>query len=176
VWGRNIRVVIVPSILACAFLGTSIYLNSPAHLHLLSLAMWIYIGSGIRQASSVGYILSLTSLTASITVNALVTGLIVFKIFEVFRAAKNNITSDEKSLGVTNGTKFLSIIFIIIESGMALFTIQLARLVIIASGTSTKAENDAFTLIVCIHEMVNVIISLVIVTLYFTDNVNLTRA
>ena len=47
--------------------------------------------------------LNLTSLTTSMTVNVLATGLIVFRILKVFREVKDNTTSDEKSLGVTGG-------------------------------------------------------------------------
>ena len=120
-----------------------------------------------------GYLLALASFTASMTVNALVTGLIVFRIFKVFREVKDVTTSDEKSLGVTHtgGRKLRSVIFIIIESGMALFAIQLARLVIYATRLGTDAEEDIYVLILSIHEMVNVVISSVIVALYSTDNV-----
>jgi hypothetical protein len=104
--------------------------------------------------------LTLASFTASMTVNALVTGLIVFKIFKVFREVKSITTSNEISLGVTHagGRKLRSIIFIIIESGMALFAIQLARLVIGATRLGTNAEEDIYSLIIGIHEMVNVVI------------------
>ena len=102
-------------------------------------------------------ILTLASLTASMIVNALVTGLIVFKILMVICEVKS-ITSNEKSLVVTGGRRFRSIIFIIIESGMALFAIQLARLIIAATGQSTDAERDIFTLTASIHEMLNVVI------------------
>jgi hypothetical protein len=105
------------------------------------------------------------------TVNALVTGLIVFRIFKVFREVKGVTTSNEKSLGITGGRKLRSIIFIIIESGMTLFAIQLVRLVITATGPKTNAEQDIYNLIIGMHEMLNVVISSVIVTLYSTDNV-----
>jgi hypothetical protein len=121
------------------------------------------LGQGRIYLTYWGNILVLTSLTASMTVNALVTGLIVFKIFRVFRQVKYTTSSDMKSLGVTGGRKLCSIIFVIIESGMALFVIQLARLAITATWILTDAESDAFTLItVGIHEMLNVIISSVI--------------
>ena len=65
-------------------------------------------------------------------VNALVTGLIVFKILKVFLEVR--ATSVEQTLGSllnsTGGPKLRHITFIIIESGMALFAIQLARVVI----------------------------------------------
>ena len=139
--------------------------------------MWIvascpyFIVQGTIEAATWSNILILTSLAASMTVNALVTSLIVFRIFKVFREVKNVTTSNEKSLGITGGTKLRSIIFIIIESGMALFAIQLARLVIGATGLVTDTEEDIYQLISCTHEMLNVVISSVIVTLYSTDNV-----
>jgi hypothetical protein len=108
-----------------------------------------------------GNILSLTSVTASMTVNALVTGLIVLRIFKVFQVSSVT-TSDETSLGITGGRQLRSIIFIIIESGMALFAIQLTRLVLSFVQSPGNYENDAFDLIVGIHEMVNVIISSII--------------
>ena len=88
-------------------------------------------------------------------------GLIVFRIFKVFHEVKD----------VTGVRKLRSIIFIIIGSGMALFAIQLARLVIAATGQGTDAEEDIYTLVAGIHEMLNVVISSAIVALYSTDNV-----
>jgi hypothetical protein len=118
-----------------------------------------------------GLRLALASLITSMTVNALVTGLIVFKIFKVFRKVKSVTTLEDKSWGITqaDGNRLRSVTFIIIESGMALFAIQLARVVTSALVTvlesSASATFYAFELIVAIHEMVNVIISTVIVTL-----------
>ena len=132
-----------------------------------------FISQGEINTSTWGSILALASFTTSMTVNALVTGLIVFRIFKVFREVKDATTSNKISLGVTHagGRKLRSIIFIIIESGMALFAIQLARLVTFATGLGTDAEVDVYELIIGIHEMLNVIISSVIVALYSTDNV-----
>ena len=90
-------------------------------------------------------------------VNALVTGLIVFKILKVFREVK--IASDSGSSPALNegsGSKLKSVIFVLIESGMALFSIQLARFVVIILWSSTPAY-DVYPLI-AIHEMLNVII------------------
>jgi hypothetical protein len=116
-------------------------------------------GQDIEVTTEWGNILALTGLTTTMTVNALVTSLIVFKIFKVFREVKSVTTSMETSLGVTGGRKLHSIIFIIIESGMALFAIQLARLLFSLPELSTTAENDTAQLIIGIHEMLNVIIS-----------------
>ena len=71
-----------------------------------------------------------TSLAATMAVNGMVTGLIVFRILKVFLEVKAATTSVERSLDSTGGTKFRHIIFVIIESGMMLFVVQLARLVL----------------------------------------------
>ena len=106
----------------------------------------------------------LTGLATSMAVNALVTGLIVFKILKVFLEFKP--TSVERTLGSlssTGGSKLRHIIFIIIESGMALFAIQLVRVVLsivnLQTG-STKFVGPVIGIefVIGIHEMLNVII------------------
>jgi hypothetical protein len=127
--------------------------------------MWIvsgcpfFIVQGQVYTTTWSNVLAMTGLAASMTVNALITGLIVFRIFKVFHEVKD----------VTGRKKLYSIIFIIIESGMALFAIQLARLVIAATEERTNAECNIYLLIGCIHKMLNVVISSVTATLYFTD-------
>ena len=91
------------------------------------------------------------------TVNALVTGLIVFKIFKAFQEVKTR-TADDQMLGVTGGSTLRRVISIIIESGMALFSIQLARLVV--TNRTTDTSTDAYSLIAPIHEMLNVIMTI----------------
>ena len=95
-------------------------------------------------------------------VNALMTGLIVFKILMVFLEVK--ATSVEQMLGSTESggnTKLRHIIFIIIESGMALFAIQLVRVVItslmkLQAGKMPPSTSIALNVIIVIHEMLNV--------------------
>ena len=110
----------------------------------------------------------LTSLILSLVVNALATGLIVFKIFIVYQKVKP--TSKEKNLGATGGRNLLSIMFIIIESGMALFSMQLVRLVLyLMSSESAIMQGYAITL--GIDQMVHVIITIRLLKLsYFTDS------
>ena len=138
-----------------------------------------YIGQGAFQSTLWGVALALASLIASMTVNALATGLIVFRIFKVFCEVKDITISDEKSLGFTGGRKLRSVIFVIIESGMALLLIQVARVVLVISNISWTNENlawqDTYDLIISIHEMLNVITSSVLAVLCFTDNVDLAR-
>ena len=90
----------------------------------------------------------------SMAVNALVTGLIVFKILKVFLQVRPN--SVERGLGSTGGSKLRHIIFVIIESGMALFAIQLLRLVffILPMDWTVTASDYADV----INDMFNVII------------------
>ena len=116
-------------------------------------------------------------------VNAVVTGLIVFKILKVFLEVK--ATSVEQTLGSlssTGGPKLRHIIFIIIESGMALFAIQLARVVILSvtefqTGPASPSLINASAIVISIHQMLNVIIRSVHLYLYcFTDDIYLVRA
>ena len=98
-------------------------------------------------------------------VNTLVTALIVFKILKVFLEVK--ATSVERTLGSlssTGGPKLQHILFIIIESGMALFAVQLVRVVIISlvelqAGPTPPSLITASNVVIVIHEMLNVIIS-----------------
>ena len=116
-----------------------------------------------------GNTLTATGLALSMTVNALVTGLIVFKIFKVFRAVKTSVADGQIQVsGVTTsgGSTFRRVIFILIESGMALFSIQSARLVTVIMVNMNAARN-AQRLIVPIHQMLNVVIRSVIVTLSY---------
>ena len=115
-------------------------------------------------------------------VNALVTGLIVFKILEVFLEVKRlqpEATSIERtlsSLSSTGGTKLRQIIIIIIESGMALFAIQLVRVVItslyeLQGGQISPGLLFGFELASIIHEMLNVVATSVHFYFYFTDDI-----
>ena len=102
-------------------------------------------------------------------VNALVTGLIVFKIHKVFLQVKQvnpEATSVERtldSLSSTGGTKLRQIIFIIIESGMALFAIQLVRFVLNSLTVFQVAPQTPLgltfliDLVIVVNDMLNVI-------------------
>ena len=100
----------------------------------------------------------ITGLAASMAVNALMTGMIVFRIL---KATGVQPTSIERTLGSTEGNKFRHIMFIIIESGMALFVIQLVR--IVSAFISVSAEqlphfHAAQDFVIAINQMLNVII------------------
>ena len=100
------RVIIVPSILAFAYLGPLICLDSITDIDLLPPVMWMaalsssYIGQGDIEQTVWGNRVILTCLVASMTVNALVTGLIVFRIFKVFRhcETRGGVKSDLNSI------------------------------------------------------------------------------
>jgi hypothetical protein len=94
-------------------------------------------------------------------VNALVTGLIVFRILKVFLVVKTTsiVTSVDSrgNLGSTRGgRKLQQIIFVIIESAMVLFAIQLVRVVF--SFSSSSAIFNATDFIIVVQQMLNVII------------------
>ena len=125
--------------------------------------MSIIIENGEASITLWGVTLALTGLIASMVVNALVTGLIVFKILKVLLEV-NKATSVDRALGSLSsagGPKFRHIIFIIIESGMALFAIQLVRVVItslVQLQPTAQMPLIAFNFVVVIHQTLNVII------------------
>jgi hypothetical protein len=127
--------------------------------------------------SSWGIPILLTSFILSIAVNTLVTGLIVFRIHRVFLEIKAATTSVELTLGTTGGTKLRNVMFIIIESGMALLVVQLARVVIAYLQVQSVGVTFASDLTVVINEMFNVIIRAVHFYFFcFTDIIYLARA
>ena len=81
--------------------------------------------------------LFITGLAASMAVNSLMTAMIVFRIL---KATGVKPTSVERTLGSYGGNKFRHIMFIIIESGMALFVIQLVRVVLGLISVPVKQE------------------------------------
>ena len=107
--------------------------------------------------------MDLTGLVLSMAVNALVTGLIVFKILRVF--LKVNPIMVELTLDSTGGTKLRHVIFIIIESGMLLLAIQVIRLVF--SILPMEWTVDVLEYVVGINEMLNVIIRSVYFCFFF---------
>jgi len=119
VWGYSVYVVIVPAFLAFAGLALWIALSTAISIvqHQFYVANW---GEAMEEAC----------LGLSMTVNALVTGLIVFRIIKVFQQVKTPCTVDGQILGVAGGGTLRRLIFVIIESGMVLFSTQLFQLVV----------------------------------------------
>ena len=126
-------------------------------------ATWIAeaFSGNIDNTNSISYwpnTVAITGFAASMAVNALMTGMIVFRIL---KATGVKPTSVERILGSTEGNKFRHIMFIIIESGMALFVIQLVRVVL--GFISVPVEQYPFLcaaqdFVIVINEMLNVII------------------
>ena len=101
----------------------------------------------------------MTGLGISLIVNAAVTGLIVFRILKVYNEVKPIFEHRTLGNGGPAGARLRSIMLIIIESGMAMFTIQLTRVVL------TIFQNETFYISAGINKIFNVIIqSLVIST------------
>ena len=138
-------------------------------MNLSPLATWLAANGATRVVNNEvlsqpwGYTLSQTGFAASMVVNALVTGLIVFKILKVFLSVKaTSVEQTFGSLSSTGGPKLRHIIFIIIESVMALFAIQLVRVVIASlfelHGDATSASLIvAYDFVLAIHPALNVI-------------------
>ena len=126
----------------------------------------------------------MTAFTTSMAVNTLVTGLIVFRILKVFLEV-NRIkpTSVERNLGslATRGTKLRHVMFVIIESNMALFAMQLVCVVLESIPQSAVQFMTAFEAAKgftnAIIQMINVII-IKSVHFYFcfADKIYLARA
>jgi hypothetical protein len=114
---------------------------------------------GQLVVTSWGVTMIITSFTLSMAVNTLVTGLIVFKILKVFLEVKAVTTSVERTLGTTGGTKLRHVIFIMIESGMALLAVQVARFVLFNLPTESVPVTFAYDIFIFINEMFNVIIT-----------------
>ena len=184
VWGYNIHVVIVPSILAFAVFGPSTYLRYyySQKFNWLLLVIWVVeatsplyhaheIPSHVWQPMTV-----VARFALPIIVNVLVTSLIILKLFVVLRTVK--ATSDEQILGTTGGSTLRHIIFILIESGMMLLSIQFVQLVLfsVVGRTSNMVAFNLDILISGIYQMLNVsIVGLYISTSYFADNMGLDR-
>ena len=110
-------------------------------------------------------------------VNTLVTGMIVFSIL---KATGVRPTSIERTLGSTGGNKFRHIMFIIIESGMALLAIQVVRVVL--GFITAPVEQELFLeaaqgITIVINQMLNVIIirSVHLSFFWFFDKIYLNR-
>jgi hypothetical protein len=172
VWGQIISVVIIPSFLAITYLGQSIDSHLISRLQFIAgpLATWLAAAGatsfvqGQLVVTSWGGPMDITSFTLSIVVNTLVTGLIVFKILKVFlkvKAVSTSTTSDsdERTLDTTGGSKLRHVIFIIIESGMALLAVQLTRVILyILPVQLESAAGVTYIIFIGINQMCNVII------------------
>ncbi|KAF8814576.1 hypothetical protein BYT27DRAFT_7206018, partial [Phlegmacium glaucopus] len=118
IWGCNVRVIVIPSILSLAFLATWSAVNGTFNI----------VPDEHRNVTYSGYAVTLTSLAISMVVNGIVTGLIVLRIFKVYWEIRP--TFEDQTLGIGTKDKIRSIISIIIESGMAMFTIQTITVVV----------------------------------------------
>ena len=86
--------------------------------------------------------------------NAAVTTLIVLRILQVYREVKSAF--EDQALGSIAGVgvKLRSLIFIIIESGMLMFTVQLIRVIL----DVLQIDFNSITFITAINQQLNVTI------------------
>ena len=144
--------------------------------------MSVFGGDNINDVASYWpNTLFIIGLAASMAVNTLVTGMIVFRILKVM-GVRPSVTSVERTLGLTGGNKFRHIMFIIIESGMALFAIQLVRVVLAFIPVTAEQEpffRAASDFVIVINQMLNVIIIRFVHFCFFCfadDDIYLARA
>jgi hypothetical protein len=150
VWGRDIRVLIIPSILAITCIAT----------WLAERGALISYEKGEFLIAPWGITMILTSLAASMAVNTLVTGLIVYKILRLKMFMEYKPTLIERTLDSAGGIKLQYIVFIIIESGMMLFAIQLIRIVLTSLVDVAPVETElnllgGLIIVMGIHQMLN---------------------
>jgi hypothetical protein len=104
--------------------------------------------------------MGVTAIILSMIVNALATGLIVYRILKVYREVKPTLTLGEQPLGNSGGVnlKYRNVLSIIIESGMTLFCVQLVRVVLIVyfEVTGSGVSLNALQIIIGIQEILNV--------------------
>ncbi|KAF8811915.1 hypothetical protein BYT27DRAFT_7183398 [Phlegmacium glaucopus] len=162
VWGCNIRVIAIPSILALAFLATWLAVN----------ALFYIIPNKGPTVTYSAYTLTLTSLAISLAVNGVVTGLIVLRILKVYWEIRP--TFEDQTLGTIGGTKgqTQSIMFIMIESGMVMFTVQSVAVVLYI------LQLDALSIVVRINQMFygitpTIILARVLMGLSFCDETSM---
>ena len=112
--------------------------------------------------------------TKQVTSDRNATGMIVFRIL---KATVVNPTSVERTLISTEGNKFRYIMFIIIESGMALFAVQWVRIVLEFIPVLTHFLKAAEDIDIVIYQMLDVIIikSVHFYFFRFADDIYLTR-
>ena len=107
-------------------------------------------------------------------VNTLVTGLIVFRILKVFLEV--NAISVEQTLDSAGDNKLRQVIFIIIESGMALFVAQLVCVVLsilAVQEVPDPVNSYYYELVTGIHQMFNVIIKICFISTCFVLLINI---
>ena len=109
---------------------------------------------------------TITALAASMVVNVLVTGLMLFKILDVV------LNSQAHSVDQTSGIGPWGIISVISQSSMALFAIQLIRIVIsslmdLQAGQPSPRLQNALELVTRTHQILNVIITSVLFSTSF---------
>ncbi|KAF8804520.1 hypothetical protein BYT27DRAFT_7340124 [Phlegmacium glaucopus] len=140
VWGYNTYVVIIPAILIFAFLPIW-----------LSIVGSVYIANNQLATAKQDWAYKVvpTCLGMSLTVNALVTGLIAFRIVKVYCQVKPILYG--KMLGTSSECRLRSIVFIVIESAMVLFAFQVVW--VVCTIVKADAASDVINVIVGTHQM-----------------------
>lgn len=137
-WDRKLAVVIIPSILLLISLGTLLGLLQTVHLLTqpegtsLSLVIWLAaIWPHVDTNAPQWYTpIGILSFTLSLTVNAIFTGLLVYKISKTSLAFRS-----------THARAYTPLISILIESGLIFFVAQLIWIVCFSLPATTNASS-----------------------------------
>ena len=135
--GQNI-LVIIPLLLVITYLRQLICLHLISQFQLIASS---YLATSavfkffwLKIIRTTGFLLEhiyIYNYAMAMAVNALVMGLIVFRILRVFLEVKGTSCSVERTSDSIGGTALRHIIFVIIESGMALFASQLVHAILV---------------------------------------------
>jgi hypothetical protein len=149
VWNRKLSVVVVPSILALISLGKSKICLQTVSLRLTQVEGGILTVVGEMATppqdaggwfTPIGFPIGLASLSVSLALNAILTGLLVFKI------AKASLVLRHSHARVMPDITYL--ISIIVESGLVLFMAQLVLLLCFSTeGTAFNVTSGAIGMI-----------------------------
>ena len=126
----------------------------PLGTWLATIVEYYYIVWQGRNVTATSQGVIVTSLVLPLITNAVVTGLIVFRIFKVYRYTKPILYNQGATFRIRS--KFRPIMLMLIESGMLLFSIQLVRLIV--GVVPTTAANLVYQPVSIMQQMFYVII------------------
>jgi len=140
VWGRNIYVVIIPSILTLAYIP--IWLTSIGS---------VSVSNNELVITKWDWALISTSFSMSLAVNAVVTSLILFRIVKVYWEVEPILYEQILDPATGDESKFRSIAFALIESAIALFALQV--ILVVCGGVATGPAGEVGNLTIGTHQM-----------------------
>jgi hypothetical protein len=137
----------------------------PSAIWLASIGSASVVKNQLENASW-GWVLLSTGFSLSLAVNAIVTGLILFRIVKVYWEVEPVLY--QKMLGATGGSRFRSIILVLIESAFALFAVQV--ILVVCSSVTNVTTSEVGNLMIGTHQMLLVSVHLLLASFYITND------